>query len=122
MGNFTDKELFAYSEDEFGEDFDLPDGDREPFQQMTFTLADEQAEQIKNSISNIKQSEEYKYIETFGNENSNGNVLYLIISYGRAKEIKLKIIPAKIANEFVKKHHYSGGKANSKLHFGQFFR
>lgn len=65
--------------DEFGEEFTLPDGDKEPFQQMTFTLADEQAEQIKNAISDIKQTDEYKYAETMGNENSNGNALYLII-------------------------------------------
>jgi hypothetical protein len=65
--------------DEFGEDFSLPDGDKAPFQQMTFTLADEQAEQIKNAISDIKKTEEYKYAETMGNENSNGNALYLII-------------------------------------------
>ena len=65
--------------DEFGEDFQLKDGDKEPFQQMTFTLADEQAEQIKNALSDIKQTEEYKYAETMGNENSNGNALYLIV-------------------------------------------
>jgi hypothetical protein len=65
--------------DEFGTDFNLPDGDKAPFQQMTFTLADEQAEQIKNAISDIKQTEEYKYAETMGNENSNGNALYLIV-------------------------------------------
>ena len=65
--------------DEFGEDFQLKDGDKAPFQQMTFTLADEQAEQIKNAISDIKQTEEYKYAETMGNENSNGNALYLIV-------------------------------------------
>ena len=59
--------------------FTLPDGDKAPFQQMTFTLADEQAEQIKNAITDIKQTEEYKYAETMGNENSNGNALYLII-------------------------------------------
>ena len=67
------------SPDDFGEDFSLKDGDKEPFQQMTFTLADEQADQIKNAISDIKQTEEYKYAETMGNENSNGNALYLII-------------------------------------------
>lgn len=40
---------------------------------------------------------------------------------GRAKEIILKVIPAKIANEFVKKHHYSGKVVNnSSLHFGCF--
>ena len=69
----------GFSADDFGEDFNLPDGDKPPFQQMTFTLADEQAEQIKNAIADIKQTEEYKYAETMGNENSNGNALYLII-------------------------------------------
>jgi len=39
---------------------------------------------------------------------------------GRAKEIIVKVIPAKIANEFVKKHHYSGKVVNSQLHFGCF--
>lgn len=40
---------------------------------------------------------------------------------GRAKEIVVKVIPAKIANEFVKKHHYSGKVVNlSNLHFGAF--
>ena len=70
---------FDINADELGEEFSLPDGDKAPFQQMTFTLADEQAEQIKNAIADIKQTEEYKYCETMGNENSNGNALYLII-------------------------------------------
>jgi len=40
---------------------------------------------------------------------------------GRAKEIILKVIPSKLANEFVKKHHYSGKVVpNSTLHFGAF--
>jgi len=40
---------------------------------------------------------------------------------GRAKEIKIKVIPSKIANDFVKKHHYSGKVVqNSTLHFGCF--
>jgi len=40
---------------------------------------------------------------------------------GRAKDIIVKVIPAKIANEFVKKHHYSGKVVqNSTLHFGAF--
>ena len=40
---------------------------------------------------------------------------------GRAKEIIVKVIPSKIANEFVKKHHYSGKVVNmSTLHFGAF--
>jgi hypothetical protein len=65
--------------EDFEEDFTLPDGDKEPFQQMTFTLADEQATVLQNAIAEIKRTEEYKYCETMGNENSNGNALYLII-------------------------------------------
>lgn len=65
--------------DDFGTDFTLKDGDKEPFQQMAFTLADEQAAIIKNAIETIKNTEEYKYCETMGNENSNGNALYLIV-------------------------------------------
>lgn len=40
---------------------------------------------------------------------------------GRAKQIIVKVIPSKIANQFVKKHHYSGKVVNlSSLHFGAF--
>ena len=70
---------FDLNSDNLGTDFNLPDGDKAPFQQMTFTLADEQADQIKIAIDEIKETEEYKYAETMGNENSNGNALYLII-------------------------------------------
>jgi hypothetical protein len=39
----------------------------------------------------------------------------------RVKEIELKVIPAKIANDFIKKNHYSGKVvSNSFLHFGAF--
>jgi hypothetical protein len=70
---------FDINASELGTDFDLPSGDKSPFQQMTFTLADEQAIQIQNAIQDIKMTDEYKYAETMGNENSNGNALYLII-------------------------------------------
>ena len=56
--------------------FTLPDGDKEPFQQMTFTLADAQAETIKEAIKLTKD----KTTENFGNENGNGNALYTIIT------------------------------------------
>lgn len=60
--------------------FSLPEGDKAPFQQMTFTLADAQAEVIKNALADIKKTDEYKFAETHGNENSNGNALYLIVA------------------------------------------
>jgi len=70
---------FDIDADKLNESFSLPDGDKAPFQQMTFTLADEQATLIKNCIDDIKASDEYKYMETHGNENGNGNALFLII-------------------------------------------
>jgi hypothetical protein len=75
----VDIPVFDINASELGTEFNLPDGDKSPFQQMTFTLADEQATQIQNAIQDIKMTDEYKYAETMGNENSNGNALYLII-------------------------------------------
>jgi hypothetical protein len=65
---------------QLGEEFSLADGDKPPFQSLTFTLADEQAEFIKNALADAKGLEEFKYIETMGNDNSNGNALYLLVS------------------------------------------
>jgi len=70
---------FDVNQDELDTEFSLPDGDKAPFQQMTFTLADEQAVQIQNAIADIKLTDEYKFAETMGNENSNGNAIYLIV-------------------------------------------
>jgi hypothetical protein len=69
----------SLNEIETKDDFSLPDGEKAPFQQMTINLADEQVIKIKEAIQEIKQTEEFKYVETFGNENSNGNALYLLI-------------------------------------------
>lgn len=41
---------------------------------------------------------------------------------GEAKNIEVKVIPGKIANPFIKRHHYSGKVVNnSSLHFGVFY-
>ena len=41
---------------------------------------------------------------------------------GAAKELIVKVIPSKIANDFIRAHHYSGKVVNnSKLHFGVFY-
>lgn len=73
-----DENLFL-SESDFNTDFTLPSGDKSPFQQITFILADEQVKQIKSAISDIKKIDDFKSCKTFGNENSNGNALYLIV-------------------------------------------
>ena len=60
---------------DFGSDFTLPDGDKAPFQQMTFTLADAQAERIKEAMGEVKVLDGTQY----GNENGNGNKLHQIV-------------------------------------------
>ena len=50
---------------------DLADGDKEPFQQMTFTLHDDQVEAVLEAISAAKQVGDFDS----DNENSNGNSL-----------------------------------------------
>jgi len=62
------------------DEFSLPDGEKEPFQSLTFTLADEQAEYVRTALANVKQLEEFNYIETMGNSNQNGNALYFLVS------------------------------------------
>ena len=71
---------FGLNIDKLDDTFELDDSDKSPFQQMAFTLADKQVEFIKNKIKDIKKTEEFKYIETFGNENGNGNALYLLLT------------------------------------------
>lgn len=70
---FDDKDLFPFDQD-YGTEFELPDGDKEPFQQITFTLSDEQAEIVKDKLKIAKQND---FGDT-GNENSNGNALWWI--------------------------------------------
>jgi len=63
--------------------FSLPDGDKSNLEQITYTLSSEQSNIIKEAVQDIKHTEEYKYVETYGNENSNGNALYLLITEWR---------------------------------------
>jgi hypothetical protein len=54
---------------------ELKDGDRAPFQQMTFTLHDEQAEELNAALKKAKNE---GGSTSAVNENSNGNALYFI--------------------------------------------
>ena len=69
--------------DDYNDDFSLPDGDKKPFQQITFTLADAQAKAIKEALGFAKSME----VETYGNENSNGNALFAIVSQWAERKI-----------------------------------
>jgi len=83
--NLTEEQLQEYEiepelpdQNSLGDTFELAQGDKAPFQQMTFTVATGQAEIIKNAISNMKITDDYKAGDNMGNENSNGNAIYLI--------------------------------------------
>jgi ParB-like chromosome segregation protein Spo0J len=62
--------LIGFDADEI-EPPELASGDREPFQQMTFTLHDEQAETVKRAMEQAKAEGPFDG----PNENSNGNAL-----------------------------------------------
>ena len=53
----------------------LPDGDKQPFQQKTFTLHDEQFNIVDDAITKARTN---PIIDTGLNDNSNGNALTLI--------------------------------------------
>ena len=63
------------TDDDYGTDFELPDGDKGEICQITFTLHEEQAELIKYACSLVEDS----VVETFGNTNKNGNALYEVV-------------------------------------------
>jgi hypothetical protein len=68
---FSDQELGMFTADE-ADAPDLKDGDRAPFRQATFTLHDEQWEEVEAAIAKAKQAGGG---ESVVNENSNGNAL-----------------------------------------------
>lgn len=63
------------SPDDFGDEFDLPDGDKPEIVQITFTLHERQKELIEYAM----QLASPKISETFGNTNKNGNALYEVV-------------------------------------------
>jgi hypothetical protein len=81
--------LLGFSENDLGafdiEEAEMPtlaDGDKQPFQQMTFTVHDEQAEDVQAAIAKAKSM---GHGESGVNENSNGNALAFICqSFNRA--------------------------------------
>jgi hypothetical protein len=82
LGTGVDDEMLRHLEEEAGvipADWDgafsgLPDGDKAPFQQMTFTLHDSQAERVKEAIARARREVGAAQV----NENSNGNALAYI--------------------------------------------
>ncbi len=68
-------EALKFDDDAEAEMPELKDGDKEPFQQKTFTLHDDQAEVVDNAITLARTN---PLADTGLNENTNGNALALI--------------------------------------------
>lgn len=62
---------------DYGEEFSLPDGERSEFCQLTFTLAHEQNDFIQDALKKAKADPDFG--EYCGNNNENGNAIYLIV-------------------------------------------
>lgn len=80
LANIAEIDMTAFGFEEispydFGDDFTLPDGDKPEICQMTFTLHEEQ----KNEIEKALDAVDGKCIDTFGNTNKNGNNLYEVV-------------------------------------------
>ena len=69
---FDDKELASLLVDGLNELPPLPNGERNPFQQMAFLLHDEQVETVKAALALAKEGEPF---DESLNENINGNAL-----------------------------------------------
>lgn len=65
--------------DDYTEEFSLREGDRAPIQNMTFTFSDDEAEVIKEAISEMKHTDKYSDYQNPNNINSNGNALFLVV-------------------------------------------
>lgn len=72
----------THSPDDYGIDFELPDGEKK-FEQITFTLSREQADTIRDALRMAKTDNN---VETWGNENENGNAIYrVVLEWGALK-------------------------------------
>lgn len=67
-------ELECIDPDEFGTEFELPDGEQGEMRTMSFQLHVRQKETIEYALGLVEDG------ETFGNKNKNGNALYWVVS------------------------------------------
>ena len=62
-------------ENNYGTEFSLNNSDKGNIEQITFLLTTEQMELIRYAMEMVKD----EIIETFGNENKNGNAIYEVV-------------------------------------------
>jgi hypothetical protein len=80
---FEDGAKGAGSPDDYGTEFNLPDGEKSNFCTMSFQVSAEQRDTIEAVLKAIKEKKDFKVMETYGNNNSNGNALAFLAEYGK---------------------------------------
>lgn len=68
---------YDVSEDDYGDEFELANGERGEIQKMTVNLHRNQLEFIRSCIERVYENDEVH--ETFGNTNRNGNGIYEVM-------------------------------------------
>ena len=68
--------MVGFSADDFGEDFNLPDGDKPPFQQMTISTSDKNNDYNQNVSAWVAQSKEEREAEKKKFYVGNGRVFW----------------------------------------------
>lgn len=70
------------SPDQYGEDFELPSDEKQPFQKISFQLSNEMAEVLKLAIKSAQYTEDFYDIEGDDKDkNGNGVAAYIIAKY-----------------------------------------
>lgn len=72
---FLENEFNEVYADDFGDDFELPDGEQDPNRTMTFTLHKDQKALIEYAMTLVSDD----IVETYGNTNEKGNALHEVV-------------------------------------------
>lgn len=67
------------SPEDYGTEFNLPDGEKSDFCTMSFQVATAQRDAIEAAMEEMKKRPEYEAMDNYGNKNANGNALALLV-------------------------------------------
>lgn len=78
MGEFG-FDIGVFDSDEYGTEFELPEGDKTSLTNISFSFSQEQADYVNKMVKKMKGTTEFKDFCYEENNNSNGNALFLIL-------------------------------------------
>lgn len=69
----------AIDPDSLGDDFSLPDGEKDDVEHVSFVLSSMQAQEVRDALAVMKKKRGEEVAEYDGNTNKNGNAIYFIV-------------------------------------------